>query len=221
MLKYIGKGSCFNIKEINNSAYYKDHKYLLIIDCGETVATEILKIGLLNDIEEVDILITHFHSDHIGSLPTLLFYLTIILKIIPNIIYEETDKMTDYLLLSGNDLKTLNIIKPADVKNIKVQSVKQNHSQFINAYGYLININDQIIYFSGDSKNINEEILRKFKNKQIDYFYQDVSKYCNDAHLNIEDLKNLIPQDKRKKINCMHLDDDELRESLVKMGFIV
>ena len=42
MLKFIGKGSCFNVVEVNTSAYYKNNDKLLLIDCGESVFKEML-----------------------------------------------------------------------------------------------------------------------------------------------------------------------------------
>ena len=47
---------------------------MILIDCGETIARKIIKEYILDGIEELYILISHTHSDHIISLGTLLFY---------------------------------------------------------------------------------------------------------------------------------------------------
>lgn len=75
LLKFIENGSCFNTDFGNNSTYYIDKKNqsLLLIDCGESIFERIMKHKLLENIKDIDILITHMHTDHIGSLFSLLF----------------------------------------------------------------------------------------------------------------------------------------------------
>lgn len=161
-------------------------------------------------------MITHFHSDHIGSLPSLLFYVEFFYRIKPTIIYPEKEKMEQFLKLSGNHPEWFNIVKPDEFKNYRIEAVQQLHSDYINAYGYIIEIADKIIYYSGDSKNINENVLYMFINGQIDYFYQDVSRYETSAHMNIEDLAKIIPENRREDINCMHFDDKETQREILK-----
>ena len=219
MLKFIGKGSCFNVVEVNTSAYYKNNDKLLLIDCGESVFKEIVKINLLNGVAEVDILITHFHSDHIGSLPSLLFYIEFFYRIKPTIIYPEKEKIEQFLKLSGNHPDWFNVVTLDEFKKFKIDTVQQVHSDYINAYGYLINLDDKIIYYSGDCKKINDEILNMFLNGKIDYFYQDVTRYKNSVHMYIEDLVRIIPENKRQEINCMHFDDDKTKRIALKNNF--
>lgn len=77
-LKFLGTGSAFNTKLGNTSAYLlnNDKSAMLLFDCGETVFSKLKPILEKNkNISEFTICITHSHSDHIGSLPTLLYYL--------------------------------------------------------------------------------------------------------------------------------------------------
>lgn len=75
-LKFLGRGSMFNVKEGNTSAFWKDvtGRHMILIDCGCTVFSRIEKLKLLNGVEDLSILITHTHSDHIGSLSDLIHY---------------------------------------------------------------------------------------------------------------------------------------------------
>ena len=104
MLKFIGTGSCFNYKMGNNSAYYihntNDKKRFVLFDCGEDVFHKILKNDLLNGINEVFVIITHLHSDHIGSLPSIIFYLHYALNIKP-VVFFPNDDLNVFLKLGG------------------------------------------------------------------------------------------------------------------------
>lgn len=82
-LKFLGTGSAFNTKLGNTSAYLlnNDKSAMLLFDCGETVFSKLKPILEKNkNINEFTICITHSHSDHIGSLPTLLYYLYYVYK---------------------------------------------------------------------------------------------------------------------------------------------
>ena len=82
MLKFIGTGSAFNTDMINNSAFIKEETTLFIIDSGETAFARMKNLKLFDDIENVYIAITHTHSDHIGSLGSLVAYLNIFCNIV-------------------------------------------------------------------------------------------------------------------------------------------
>ena len=56
-LKFIGRGSAFNIKEGNTAAYYKSNDYMLLIDCGSNIFERILNNNLLDDIKEIYIFV--------------------------------------------------------------------------------------------------------------------------------------------------------------------
>lgn len=76
-IKFLGNGSAFNEELGNNSAFIKDEKLnkLLLIDCGSSVFGSLLKAGILNGVKEVNVLITHLHPDHVGSLGDLFFFI--------------------------------------------------------------------------------------------------------------------------------------------------
>ncbi len=71
-LIWLGTGSGLNFKLGNTSFLVKgDQNRNLLVDCGYTVTSELLKRGELASI--TDILITHSHSDHVGGLEGLGF----------------------------------------------------------------------------------------------------------------------------------------------------
>lgn len=220
-LKFIGNGSCFNTEFGNNSAYYINNeiKSLLLIDCGESVFERIMKQKLLERINDIEILITHMHTDHIGSLSSLLFFCEYAKGIIPTVIYPEKNIMSQYLSLVGNEPQAYKLINPKECEQYKIQEIKQKHSEFINAYGYILELGDRRIYYSGDTKTILKPIVEAFRKGEFDEFYQDVSRYDTPAHMNIETLSKLFNEVERNKITCMHFDDEITRRKAECLGF--
>lgn len=70
-LQFLGRGASFNPKEGNNSAYFIENRQLFLIDCGESIFERLVENGLLEDVDAINLMITHTHSDHVGSLGTL------------------------------------------------------------------------------------------------------------------------------------------------------
>ena len=66
-IDFLGIGSAWNVEQDNTSVYIKKGNKMILIDCGETIARKIIKENVLEGIEELYILISHTHSDHIGS----------------------------------------------------------------------------------------------------------------------------------------------------------
>lgn len=224
ILKFIGSGNAFNYKLGNNSAYYISGETIFIIDCGSTVFEKILENNLLVGIKNINVLITHMHSDHIGSLGDLVGYAFFKLDIVINILYPESNKLKNYLLSVGINTKTYNLIeinKVLHFKNIDITPIKQRHIGELVCFGYILNIDGNNIYYSGDSNSIPDEILVTIDS--FDYFYQDVSfhDFTNNPHLSFNRLKRIINDDFRKKVWIMHLDEFFIREEAIQYGFNV
>lgn len=91
-LNFLGRESAFNPKEGNNSAYFIENKELFLIDCGEDVFGRIIKLNLFDGIDTVNLMLTHTHSDHIGSLGSLVMYSFYVLHKYVNIIIPDKAK---------------------------------------------------------------------------------------------------------------------------------
>lgn len=213
MLKFVGNGSAFNEKLGNNSAFILDrnNRELILIDCGSSVFHRLLELNLLEDIDKVNVIITHLHPDHVGSLGDLIFYNYYIKKIITQVYYPE-DNIVHLLTLMDVDREFYNHIKDMEfgILDYKIRAIAQVHRGNQKAYGYLLENEDCTVFFSGDSKTINEEILLMLKNEELDLLYQDISSFDFDGnpHLSIDKLLQLIPMEKRHKVVCMHLDNN-------------
>lgn len=219
MLNFIGIGGAFTKKLGNCSAYYKlTNNSLVLFDCGETVFTEILKNNLLSGIDNLYIIITHTHSDHIGSLGSLLFYSDALNIKSVNVIYPDYLKMELVINLFGVHKTNTNILLPEDITNFILKPYKLEHS-YMEAYGYLFSHNNKTLYYSGDTKNLPDDIRKKIINNEIDYVYHDVRDKANSYHISLEELASVIPEEYRYKVWCMHMPDDMDKQLVKKYGF--
>ena len=228
ILNFIGTGGAFSKKFINNSAYYLIDDKLVLFDCGETVFHEILCLDIINDnIKSVDIIITHFHSDHVGSLGSLLFYCRFKEIHNVNVIFPIRELPYSLLRIFGINEDLFNVKIPSEIKDYYLKDYVQLHGDVskcgdiisMPSYGYhLINGEDNFFY-SGDTCTINNVVLQKFKNKEIEYLYHEVTTDGYQAHLQLNELVNLIDFEDRNRVICMHLGDSIDTVKIKKLGF--
>lgn len=98
ILTFLGRDSGFG-KE-NNSVYVEIDDKLVIIDCGFTVFEKLKEKLKLEEYKEIDVIITHLHNDHAGSLSQLILYLYFRYNKKVNII-SKCEKMKEYLEITG------------------------------------------------------------------------------------------------------------------------
>lgn len=224
LLNFLGRGSAFNVKEGNNCAYIKNDSQLLLIDCGEGIFERIISKGILDGINNVNVIITHIHSDHSGSLSSLLYYCYYI-KHITVEVYFPDNHLRDLLKMLGNVenrdyiFNKLEKEKSIHIGSVKVQPVKVNHSNEFTCYGYIIGLGNKKIWYSGDCRGVSD-IVNKY---DFDEIYQDtcLGDYEGNVHTSLRVLCESIPRDKRKNVYCMQIDCDELIEKAKEEGFNV
>jgi ribonuclease BN (tRNA processing enzyme) len=219
-INFLGVGSAFSIERGGNcSAFtYYENNSLLLFDCGETVLKKIISEGILKDISSINILITHFHSDHIGSLGSLIFYCDYLGISNVNIIYPKVKKMLEVIKLFGVDKANFKILLPEEVEDFKIETYNQEHSH-MESFGYLCKFDETTIYYSGDTKSVPPEIIKKLLKNEIDYLYHDIHEYGNNYHISIDELAMQIPESLRHKVWCMHLSDEISDKKILKLGF--
>lgn len=216
MLSFIGIGNAFSYQLGNCSAFYKENDSMLLIDCGESVFESILSNKLLDEIQNLYILITHFHSDHVGSLGSMMFYCDKIGIKDVNIMYPDLDKLNQLIEIFGVNKCNYKLIRPSD---LGIVEISQSHS-FMQCYGYVFQINGKTIYYSGDTKIVPDFIVNMLVDSEIDCFYQDVRIKENDYHISLAELVRLIPENHRGKVKCMHYSCEEVDE-ITEKGFSI
>ena len=91
-LKFLGKGAAFYPVLGNTSAYFIYDKNLFLIDCGESVFKKVYEKDLFSEIDNIYVFITHTHSDHIGSLSSLILYCSHKIDIKTKIVIPKENK---------------------------------------------------------------------------------------------------------------------------------
>ena len=227
-LKFIGTGGAFSKNHINNSAYYQMDDKLVLFDCGETVFHELLNLEIINEsIKKIDIIITHFHSDHVGSLGSLVFYCRYKQIKDVNVIFPIKELPYSLLRIYGIGEMLFKVKTPNEVNDYYLQEYEQLHGDVnengeiiaMPSYGYHFINNEDNFFYSGDTCIINDIILKKFKNKEIDIIYHEVTNDGYKAHVQLEELKNAISIEERDRVVCMHLNDSVDVEKIKKLGF--
>lgn len=228
MLNFIGIGSAFNTKLGNTSAFLKNGNNIILIDCGGQVFSKLKEKKLLDNLEKISIILTHTHSDHIGSLGELIAYSYFMLKIKVRIIYPDKKVIETILNLMGINRDFYNLEDNTEVnlddalaKKCRIKFLKTSHVNTIPCFAFIMKYQNEKYYYSGDSNIISEEILAMFKNNIIDFIYQDTCglDYEKNVHLSMSKLEKLIPKELRSRVYCIHYDEYINQETLELLGF--
>lgn len=228
MLNFLGIGSAFNTALGNTSAYIKRNSSILLIDCGSTVFSRVLKLDLLKDVTTSYIVITHTHPDHAGSLGELIFYCHYILNHKPKIFFPDASLLSSILNNMGVNAEFYELISATSTKihdefisDVDLTFVPSSHVSNIPSYSILLKYDKQAIFYSGDSKEISQSILESLEKGYIDILYQDTCgiDYEGNPHLYIGKLKDYIKPHLRSKVYCMHIDGSFEKKKAMDLGF--
>lgn len=202
-LLFLGRGAAFNPKEGNTSAYFLENNQLFLIDCGESVFERIINKKILNNIETINVIITHTHSDHAGSLGSLISYSYYKLHkpiniIVPNN-YKFKKNLKNLLNIFGCGKNKFTFIDEKNYDNKfksfeKVRFIKTVHSKNLICYSIIFYTNKGIIFYSGDTNDLNNIIKLISSNNKIDKIYIDTTteNYSGNVHLYIGYLQKLF-----------------------------
>lgn len=234
MLKFVSTGSAFNVDLGNNCAYLKTGNSLILFDCGSSIFSSLVEKGLLGNIQNIVIVVTHTHPDHVGSLGDLILYNHHFVFAGIKIIYKHAEIIESILTAMGVNRDYYQFQNPVNENryfisnqdfNLELTAYAVQHSPSVFSYGYVVRNmgGPDCFYYSGDASGIPGLVMQAFKAGTIDLLYQDVSSYDvgNNPHLSFNQLVQLIPVDLRSRVYCMHLDANFDPAGAEQLGFKV
>lgn len=234
-LKFLGRGGAFFTEEGNTSAYFIEGKTLFLIDCGETVFSKIQQTRLLdeNQIEEIYCFITHLHSDHIGSLSTLIYFCS----------YGYEDRQIKFYLVCPDELwfDLSALLNTQGVGGLfeaplpeylsgKFQSFKNanfiptTHQDDYPAVSIEFETNNGYVFYSGDTNELDlVQNYVKLAPDLVERMYVEATTKTgpNNIHMSLDDLDKIVPREMRDKVFLMHFNNSECIDRAQKLGFQV
>lgn len=209
-LTFLGKDSGFGEK--NNSAYYETENKLVLIDCGFTVFNTIKNKFDFSKYDNIEIIITHLHPDHAGSLSQLILYLWYIHQKKVTVL-SKCKYIKNFLQITGTPEEAYQLKKSTST----LKFIKTQHTPLIDSYGFVLDINNKKILYTGDTSTLNP--FRKYFSF-INELYVDIS-ISGIVHLKIDDVIEELTQLKEQNIDIylMHLDNKEKIKEITNNKF--
>ena len=209
ILTFLGKDSGFG-KE-NTSAYAIQDNRFLLIDCGITVFPKLQEMqSTLESVDAIDVIITHLHDDHAGSLAQFILWCKYIIQKPVNLMCACEDIETN-LAMRGVPRIFYDRTLRYDIEFIEAEHVKG-----MDCYGFAAVINGSYVVYTGDTSNIANfrnyisiGILTKL------YLYVD-SSISGGVHLKLSDNLNFFEKIAKNghHVELMHLDN---KKEIAKM----
>lgn len=228
MLKFLGSGSAFNAKRGNTSGYMEFAGELFLFDAGNDVFGKLMKLNLLEKKARVNIFITHLHSDHVGSLGTIIDYLyfKVYKQDMSNIcVYFPSEAIADLLAMQGVPRDHYNLfVNKWDELYLPTLGRKQPEYAFYET-GHTANLdyeghtntysiefmleNEFSFFYSGDTAEYHEKLQNIYLYDQI---YHEVTMMENsDVHMSYERLlekTSHLSKEERSRFHLMHLEEE-------------
>lgn len=217
-LNFLGVGAAFNYLTNNNCAYFKLGKKIYFFDMGEKICDKVLAMHLLDDVDEVNVFVTHLHSDHIGSLEPFLYWIHYFSSKKINIFYPNKDNLHQLLVLTGIDFDFEILDDYSLVKDFKIEPVKVEHIN--NSYAYFVYMKDFAFYYSGDTSVLLDRAVSEYKSGKINEIYHEVTISLNARiHTHLSVLEKAFSLEERKNVYLMHLANEETVKQGELKGF--
>lgn len=153
-ISFLGTGGAFDVALGNSSALVECAGTRFLLDCGHSVFPTLVNRGLADAFDAV--LITHLHDDHVGSLSTLIYYVTIVLQrpqlviVVPSAAFEE--ELRAFLSFSQSDLdKRVRFAPIEEYPQVRAIDTFGTHVPDMLNWAYAFEEGEQRFAFSGDT----------------------------------------------------------------------
>lgn len=223
MLKFFGRGSAFCDEQ--NSAYFTDKGSLILIDCPMSSFMKIKKIGADTlaapcPLENIIVLVTHTHGDHVGGIPMLIHFAYFVLHIPVTVIApsKEVSEDMEYLLdrLEGCEGYELITSDEAGYPWLGC-SIPTKHTPPLEGrcFGYSLNIDGKNVVYTGDTNTLEPYMPFIANGTEL---YTEISAVDSGVHLFADDVIGILKDYSENGVTVylMHIDNEEKILSAVK-----
>ena len=216
-LNFIGIGGAFNTKLGSNAAYIKENNKIIFIDFGLDTFEKVEKHKLIEDVEEVYVLITHLHGDHVGGLPTFIQYSYIgfnkVVKIINNS-ESFTNNVKNLLKITAVESSNYEFVNVIDLPfSFKIELKKTTHTPLLECYSVIFIEKEGKTLYTSDSNDI-EYLKKAIDDRNFVKIYTEVGEYAK-VHTDYNELKKL----EKSKLVLMHIESENLYKKVLKDGY--
>jgi Cft2 family RNA processing exonuclease len=218
--------------EGSTSSYFIDKGELFLIDSGESIFKSLLEKKVLDSVSALNLLITHTHSDHVGSLGSLLLYASVAKKFKTNIISD--DNMTfapsigKLLKIYGLPDRMYQFVNASALENRfsqfnRVRYIKTFHCDELESCAILFETGKGLVFYSGDIKDLSPLVEIIKSGQKIDKIYIDSNNdpAPNPYHVRLNELYDIIPPELRSGVYCMHFNSSQCIQDALAFGFRV
>jgi ribonuclease BN (tRNA processing enzyme) len=219
---FTGTGDAFAEGGRYNTCFHVETSdFSFLIDCGASSLISMRKYCI--DPSNLDaIFISHFHGDHIGGIPFILSYISVMSERSKPLLIcgpegiEEKVKSLNNLMFPGLSKSTLEIqyreykeSETFELEKIRMTPYKAVHTPETNPHSLRFEVGDKVITYSGDTEWNNNLIEAS---AGADLFICE----CNfldeqvEGHIDYMTLKKRLPELKCKRIILTHMEDKML-----------
>jgi hypothetical protein len=231
-LTFLGRGAGFYPAEGSTSAYFIDTGELFLIDSGESVFDALIDKKILDSVSALNLFITHTHSDHTGSLGSLLLYASVVRKFKTNIIADENvdylPQIRTLLEIYGLSEKSYRIANVSEFDSRytmfnRVRYIKTFHCDELETCGILFETDKGLVFYSGDMKDPAplKEIIKSGQKIYGIYIDSNNDPEPNPYHIRLNEIYDIVPPELRSRVYCMHFNSAQCMDEARGFGFKV
>lgn len=199
----------------NKSCFFTKNNVLFLINCGEGIVTALKRSGIMKNIKEVYIIVTHSSKQHLYDLKK---FITVLKN------NKITPKVVDSISLDKDLLKKMKIAK----EDIELVEPLRDNCNWVNflvtphkdksfSCPVELKFDGKKILYAGDCGTI------PFSIENYDEYYFDFADKTNEYALDIEKIKKLVKKNKikRNQLWLVHLNNMHALQIAEKVGMNV
>lgn len=210
-LVFYGIGGALNSDFYPNCAALIEKNNFVVIDPNYNCVQKLLKNKVLSDkTNNIYIVITHTHADHISGLGALIWQCGIVFKKTPIILANSKtfiNHLDKLIQMMGVDKKYYKFSTSNKIKfeNIIIKAKKTLHTPDLECFGVEFQDEQGKYYYSGDTRDL--DYIKKINNdKNYKKIYVEISNYPK-SHIDYEQIKKF---ENTSKLVAMHFETKEL-----------